>query len=187
MLTAHDKWLRHVERWKNCQECPLCTQRDKIVLAKGLVPCDVLFLGEAPGISEDTTGLPFDGPAGAKLEDIVAAVRRSVPIDFVEAYTNIVACFPAEAKLTDNHKPTADEIEACAPRLQEFIDIASPILIVAVGQLAKDRISKIRTSAEWCEIIHPSAILHMPMAQQGMAMRKCAVVVRDAIESALGA
>lgn len=186
-MTAYEKWLKHAQRWKNCQECPLCTQRDKIVLARGQVPCDVLFLGEAPGMSEDTSGLPFDGPAGDKLNDIVAAVRRSVELDFVDAYCNVVACFPAEAKMTDNHKPPQESIEACAPRLQEFIELASPILIVAVGQVADERKNKIRTSAAWCSIIHPSRILRMPLAQKEMAMRECAVIVRDAVESALGA
>lgn len=61
----------HVERWKSCQRCALGRTRDKIVLAKGRLPCDVLFVGEAPGESEDVIGLPFVGPAGRLLDEMI--------------------------------------------------------------------------------------------------------------------
>jgi DNA polymerase len=35
------------------------------------VPCDVLFIGEAPGESEDAIGIPFIGPAGHLLGRII--------------------------------------------------------------------------------------------------------------------
>jgi uracil-DNA glycosylase family 4 len=188
---AHARWLLHVERWKNCQECPLCAQRNKIVLARGVVPCDVLFLGEAPGNSEDVSGQPFDGPAGDLLEKIVDAVRRTSRVRFTEAYTNVVCCFPAEAKKTADHRPEPEEIQACSPRLQEFVEIASPRLIVCVGKVPKDWgpiVCGADSSVQWCDIVHPSHILsRMPAAQKDMAAKNCSVIIRDAVERALGA
>ena len=52
---------------------------------------DILFIGEAPGAKEDTRGLPFQGTAGEKLAELVAAA--GLPIDRVFV-TNIVKCRP---------------------------------------------------------------------------------------------
>lgn len=65
------KWSVFVERWKDCTACGLCEHRQKVVLARGSVPCDILFIGEAPGESEDCLGQPFVGPAGQLLDRIV--------------------------------------------------------------------------------------------------------------------
>lgn len=182
---AYALWQEHARRWGSCQECPLCTQRTSIVLAKGSVPCDCMFLGEAPGVSEDTSGLPFDGPAGAKLDEIVAAVRASSMVQFTEAYTNLVSCFPREAKQTKDHRPEDDEIKACSPRLQEFVALCQPRLIVAVGDTADEWgpvVAGAPQEVEWCHIVHPAAILRMPAAQKDMATRKQVAILRDAIE-----
>jgi uracil-DNA glycosylase len=49
------------------------------VLAKGKLPCDVLFVGEAPGESEDVTGTPFIGPAGRLLDEMIANAGYNRP------------------------------------------------------------------------------------------------------------
>lgn len=71
-------WQRHAEKWRDCHLCDLCSQRDRIVLAKGDVPCDLLIIGEAPGESENVTGLPFTGPAGHLLGKIVASATDGI-------------------------------------------------------------------------------------------------------------
>lgn len=180
-------WQSHLARWKECQECPLCAQRGRIVLARGDVPADVLLVGEAPGQSEDVLGLPFVGPAGKILDQIV---ERAVPAEFTKAYTNLVACFPAEAKQTENHQPTDDEIRSCQPRLREFVEIVRPRLIVTVGQLSTDWAPKATAMIElrrgdrapkWCSITHPAAILRMPLAQREMAARRAIAQLSSAI------
>lgn len=171
-------WQQHLATWRECQECGLCAQRGRIVLARGDVPADLLFVGEAPGQSEDVLGLPFVGPAGRLLDQIV---ERSVPKGTTTAYTNLVACFPAEAKQTENHQPTDDEIRSCQSRLREFVEIVRPRLIVTVGQLSTDwtpkatAMIKLRDgikAPKWCSITHPAAILRMPLAQREMAARR---------------
>lgn len=61
----------HRRKWNDCQRCRLCEGRTNVVLARGRVPCDVLFIGEAPGVSEDILNKPFVGPAGKLLDSIV--------------------------------------------------------------------------------------------------------------------
>jgi len=125
-------WEEHVDKWKDCQRCPLAQQRGNICLARGTLPAAVLFVGEAPGSSEDTLGLPFVGPAGQLLDQII---ERALPTGTSYALTNLVACYPREAKSRGDNEPERGEILECRPRLIEFVNIARPKLIVLVGNL----------------------------------------------------
>ncbi len=179
-------WLDHVTKWRDCTRCPLSEQRSNIVLARGQVPCTVLLCGEAPGASEDALGLPFVGPAGRLLDQII---ERALPADMQYALTNLVACYPANAKAEGYNEPEYGEILACKPRLQEFIRIAKPRLVVCVGALAwnyveHDAYGKVQ-GAMVMQIVHPAAILRMPLAQKGYAVQKCIVQLRNAVEDVL--
>lgn len=188
-------WTDHVERWKDCTKCPLAQQRSLICIARGQVPCDVVFIGEAPGPSEDALGLPFKGPAGNLLDQII---ERALPSDVRYALTNLVCCFPRDAKTAGDNEPEHDEILACRPRLVEFVRLAMPRLVVLVGALARRYVSgasMFRTDGrseqpewvaegrflEFCEIVHPAAILRMPLAQKNYAVQKNIVVLRRAV------
>lgn len=165
--------------------CPLGHQRDNIVLARagvvggsttgGMLPCDVLFVGEAPGASEDASGLPFWGLAGDLLQQMI---DRSLPTGTTYAMSNLVACFPREAKERGDNEPEHSEILACKPRLQEFIDLCRPKLIVTVGTLASAYVHCHYTST--VSIDHPAYILRMPMAQKQMAAQRAIVTIRNA-------
>src|SRR6266852_6184221 len=132
-------WTQHVERWKDCRRCPLWEQRTQVVLARGQIPCDLLFVGEAPGENEDLLGSPFVGPAGNLLDCII---KRSLmdhrDVWWRLGFTNLVACFPREAKVAGTNEPPDEAIMACRSRLTEFVEMAKPRLIVCVGSLARD-------------------------------------------------
>jgi uracil-DNA glycosylase len=177
-------WTDHVSKWKNCRLCPLCDQRDRIVLARGSIPADIVFVGEGPGASEDSTGLPFCGPAGRLLDQIIGG---SIPTSITYALTNLVCCFPRDAKMEGINEPAVSEILACRPRLHEFITIARPKLIVCVGQLSSQYIGDhdaygMVLGAKVVEIVHPAAILRMPASQKDMAVQRYVVKLRNAVE-----
>jgi uracil-DNA glycosylase family 4 len=171
-------WTDHVAKWKDCKQCPLCSQRDRICLARGTIPADVCLIGEAPGSSEDALGQPFVGPAGNLLDQIIA---RALPATVTYVMTNLVCCFPAEAKAEGINEPHLSEIKACRPRLVEFINICRPKLIVCVGRLAEEYVDHGDT-VRCIDITHPAAILRFPLAQKQMAAQKCIVVIRNAVE-----
>lgn len=173
-------WPQHVEKWKDCQRCPLGRQRGNICLARGTLPCDVLFVGEAPGLSEDVLGQPFVGPAGHRLNQIIEQALVLSP-GTTYALTNLVACFPREAKASGHNEPDRGEILECRPRLYEFINLATPRLVVTIGTLAEQYLPHI-TEVARVNIVHPAAILRMPLAQQHFAAQKCVVQVRTAWE-----
>ena len=179
-------WQLFVDKWKNCTLCPLHTQRSNIVLARGQIPAEVMVVGEAPGVSEDALGIPFCGPAGQLLDQII---ERAIPVSVSVVYCNLVCCFPREAKDRGENEPELSEIIACRPRLQEFIAIAKPRLIVCVGVLASDHINhdargKV-TGAAVTQIDHPAWILRMPLVQRQMATQRAIVVIKTAIRNVL--
>lgn len=183
-------YQEHKDAWKGCRECNLCQGRKSVVLARGNIPCDVLFIGEAPGESEDVLGRPFIGPAGKLLDEILERASEGLVTGTADGdeheltfcYTNLVACIPrSDGKIT---QPEEHQIRACARRLEEMIKLANPKLIVCVGKLAE---KWIKEGAEdngiaTVSITHPAAILRMHVTERGLAMQNCERDLRDAIE-----
>lgn len=174
----------HVAKWRGCQRCPLAAGRTNVTFVRGKLPCDVLFVGEAPGQSEDTVGLPFVGPAGRLLDEIVdRAFAGKTPRT---AFTNLVACFPAAAKATDDHRPPIEAINVCGPnKLRELVGLAKPRLVVCVGATAAKHIGMAvdpAGPAEIIEIVHPAFILRADGLQQGPLIRKAVTTIARALE-----
>lgn len=170
---------KHVAEWKDCQRCPLAKQRDRICLARGKIGCDILLVGEAPGDSENAIGQPFVGPAGRELDGWVEAAFDG---KYRLLMTNLVACYPREAKQAKVNEPTAAEIKACEPRLRDLIKIAKPKMIVAVGQLADKYLKKMNLGIPLTAIIHPAAVLRATVVQQGLLAQKAVVTMRSAVK-----
>lgn len=153
----------HVRDWDKCQRCELSQKRTRVVLCRGELPCDILFIGEAPGESENTLGRPFVGPAGKLLDSIVeqaiydpsvfAKARELMPglpwyafRDYYQeqtgkdfravAFTNLVGCIPREENAKKASEPDGEAITACSPRIIDLVRIGTPKLIVTVGALS---------------------------------------------------
>jgi DNA polymerase len=63
--------LNVIDRYRNCTACPLHETAHEKVFFRGCVPCEVLFIGEAPGNDEDLYGEPFIGRAGKTLDSLI--------------------------------------------------------------------------------------------------------------------
>lgn len=173
-------WRRHVVKWKDCKRCSLCEQRNKVVLARGKIPCDILFIGEAPGASEDVLGKPFIGPAGKLLDAIIQSGLRE---DLTFAMTNLVACIPKGDDGNKIGEPEKENIKACMPRLEEFVSICKPQAVVAVGKLSqKHTRCAFGCSQSIIGMIHPAAILRMDVSQKGLGIQRCVVALQDLSE-----
>jgi uracil-DNA glycosylase, family 4 len=113
----------------SCERCPrLVASRSQIVEASGPLSASILFVGEAPGATEDTEGVPFCGRSGAILDEALAAAglqRDAVRI------TNCVRCRPPE-----NRDPHVAERANCAPYLSAEIALVDPAVIVPLGRIA---------------------------------------------------
>ena len=157
------RFARHKRMFVRCTACPLHRCRSQVVFARGVIPCEVLFIGEAPGQSEDNMGFPFVGEAGHLLQSMIDEVDAE--LQFTYAFTNIVACLPTSLPenpdADDGSRPIRDplpkEAEACSDRLASFINIAKPLLIVALGRIAFKYTNVPKTVI--LPLMHPSAIL----------------------------
>lgn len=154
--TVDARWRGHQRNWKSCTRCPLAKIRTNTCLYRGSLPCELLFLGEAPGESEDLIGYPFVGPAGSLLDKMIErAVEKSEYLPPI-GITNVVACFPNIDR--EIRKPTEQEVMACRSRLEEVILLARPRLIVTLGQVAKRYLPM--NSIPIVNLTHPAAFLH---------------------------
>jgi len=110
---------------KLVKETEICKQCKNIVIGKGNLNADIMFVGEAPGRNEDEQGLPFVGAAGKNLDDLLAKVGLSLENVYV---ANILKCRPPE-----NRDPLPEEIKAHTPWLIEQIKQIKPKVICSLG------------------------------------------------------
>ena len=112
---------------KDCTSCRIgrkgTCSNDKRVISRGSLPCDILFIGEAPGPNEIAVGYPFIGRSGQLLDKIIdeSGIRQ-----FLEriAFTNCLMCYPKQPDNDGLRKPTDKELYNCKKHLKKFIRIA---------------------------------------------------------------
>jgi len=99
----------------------------------------VLIVGQAPGVREGKTGLPFSGPAGKRLFSwLTEAGFEEEEFRAVQYITTITKCYPGKGNGHGDRVPTAAERRLCAPFLARELDIVRPQLIIPVGRVAID-------------------------------------------------
>ena len=122
------EWEALEQRCLQCQACALAQTRTHVVFGMGTPQAEVLFVGEAPGATEDEQGLPFVGKAGQLLDDMLAMIG----LDRSRIYiTNSIKCRPPQ-----NRDPLNTEKEACAPFLQRQLELMQPKIIVCLGRIS---------------------------------------------------
>jgi DNA polymerase len=106
-----------------CERCPL--EAVRAVAARGPVPARLLLLSGAPRAHEERAGVAFASPAFSWLEDTLAAAGLD-PASI--HYATLTGCCPP------HQRPVrAEEIAACAPRLDIAIEAVAPEVIVLCG------------------------------------------------------
>ena len=121
-------------RWAPARQ--LGTLRESVVFSTGDPDAGLVLVGEAPGYEEERQGVPFVGPAGKKLDDILKAMGLSRDSVYI---TNIVKNRPAMARqATNNRKPTLEEMRAWLPIVKAELDVLKPHCIIALGATAAE-------------------------------------------------
>jgi uracil-DNA glycosylase family 4 len=122
------------EELGDCRRCSLCETRRNLVFGEGNPNAKLVFVGEAPGESEDIQGIPFVGRAGQLLTRIIEAMglkRKDVYI------CNILKCRPP-----GNRNPRPEEIKTCEPYLIQQLQSIQPKVICALGTFAAKTLLK---------------------------------------------
>ena len=134
-------------KWASQNTCELKKTATQAVFGDGSPDAEIVFVGEAPGKSEDQTGVPFVGAAGKFLAEMLATVglkREDVYI------TNIVKYRPP-----NNRDPEPQEKEACAPWLYEELNLIAPKLIIFLGRHSMNNyFPELRISEVHGKLIH---------------------------------
>lgn len=107
--------------------CAICPAAKRCVPGDGPVNARVFCIGEVPGQTEDSTGVPFCGQAGKEFNDnylSLAGLRRD------EVYvTNTVKCRPDM-----NRKPTPREVSSCSQHfLPDELSEVQPEVVILMG------------------------------------------------------
>ncbi len=204
-------FAEHCRRWAGGCGAEICASAYSRCYARGSIPCDVLFVGEAPGESEDSLGVPFCGPAGKLMDQMVEEAMEpwqgpggvGPGCNAVSwAFTNLVLCIPRDPSSGGKAgEPMPEDIRACGPRLAEIVAIAAPKLIICVGALSRewtrgrtlgskskryDPLGAAGYTGAVADVEHPAYILRLNVAMRGLAIQKVVVTVREAVAAMRG-
>src|ERR1700719_2158351 len=112
-----------------CERCPeLAATRKTVVFGSGNADAQLMFVGEAPGASEDEQGLPFVGRAGKLLDQLLAEIELERGDVFV---CNVLKCRPP-----GNRDPLPVEIENCHEYLLRQVELIEPSVICNLGNFS---------------------------------------------------
>ncbi len=145
--------------WLTCKRCGLHRYRRKVVLGRGPIPADLMFIGEGPGRSEDLRGEAFYGRSGRLLNaGVLLAVQLAGLSRTPTCYfTNVVGCHPCNARGGDNREPTGEEALACWPRLEQTDHAVRPKQVILLGRVAERFCKQAFPGA--IHLVHPAYIL----------------------------
>lgn len=110
-----------------CDKCHLGIFNGFVPVSGNGEGTDIMIIGEAPGGTEVTKGLPFVGKSGKLLRKYL----QQYELQDKCYITNVVKCRPP-----GNRKPRPDEVNACRGYLIREIAILKPKFIILLGATA---------------------------------------------------
>ena len=155
-------------------DCPLKATRTKLVFGAGNADADIMFVGEAPGAREDELGLPFVGPAGKLLDQLLGEIGLDRNDVFI---ANTLKCRPP-----GNRDPMPDEVQECTPHLMRQIELIEPKVICTLGNYATKLltgsprgITRVHGEPQPREVAGRNVVLY-PLFHPAAALRSTAVL-----------
>lgn len=122
------------------------------ITGDGPIPCDILFVGEAPGKTEVEEGKPFVGMAGKTFESYLNSIGLSR--DKIRI-TNTCFVRPITIKegkngrtSISNRPPKTREVEMFREVLDEEIALVNPKVIVTLGNVPLKRLTNFKSIGE---------------------------------------
>ena len=132
------------------ENCNLKNNSKNLVLGDGNVNSPIMLIGEAPGVEEDISCLPFQGDVGKLLKKMLLAINIKIESVYLSYSVNF--------RPPEDRKPSAQEIKRYSVFLKEHISIINPKIIILMGSTAMESMTGIndKISSErgnWKEII----------------------------------
>lgn len=153
-----------------CTKCDLYIGAHQAAPGSGDAQAEVMLIGEAPSYYDDRSGVPFSGPSGTFLDELLglAGLNRSQVF-----LTNVV-----KHRVPEGQTLQSQEIAACAAYLTRQIAALDPKVIVTLGRyslarfLPRAKITSIHGQARLHEgrilvaMYNPAAALHREELRQ---------------------
>ncbi|MCI4342838.1 MAG: uracil-DNA glycosylase [Thermoplasmata archaeon] len=117
-------WAGLEQEIRSCTKCPLHATRMNAVIYRGSRAPRVVFVGEAPGATEDRLGVPFVGRSGQRLD--AALAEAEIPPDDV-GILNVIKCRPPSNVFDRTAAAT------CRPYLDRQLALLDPPVLVSLG------------------------------------------------------
>jgi DNA polymerase len=132
------------------ENCNLKKNSKNLVLGDGNINGSVMFIGEAPGIEEDTSGKSFKGEIGELLNKMLLAIEIK--------RQNVYCSYAINFRPPEDRKPTSQEIKRYSVFLKEHIIIINPKIVILMGSSAMEAVTGINTKisserGKWKEVI----------------------------------
>ena len=132
------------------ENCNLKNNSKKIILGDGNINSSIMLIGEAPGETEQESGLTFQGEVGVLLNKMLLAINLKKE--------RIYSTYSINFRPPEDRKPTSQEIKRYSIFLKEHISIIDPKIVILMGSTAMEAVTGLnaRISNErgkWNEII----------------------------------
>jgi DNA polymerase len=125
MTRAEELQTLHEQFHATC-ECKLKETAIQPVFGDGNPDAKIVFIGEAPGKSEDEQGRPFIGRAGKFLSEMLESIGMKREDIYI---TNIVKYRPP-----NNRDPEEHEKHECAEWLHAELNFIQPKVVIFLGR-----------------------------------------------------
>lgn len=130
LATVREELLNHAR--KHALYSTVVATKGNIVFGRGDDSSKILFIGEAPGFTENEIGKPFVGRSGKLLEEWVKELGLTTN---EYAIMNVVPMIPLD-KEQKIRPPTPEEITYFLPYTMKMVQVINPAVIVLLGKSA---------------------------------------------------
>ena len=132
------------------ENCNLKNNSQNLVLGDGNMNSPLMLIGEAPGIEEDRSGMPFKGEIGELLNKMLLAIKIK--------RQSIYCSYAINFRPPEDRKPTSIEIKRYSVFLKEHISIINPKIVILMGSSAMEAVTAINSKisserGKWKEVI----------------------------------
>ena len=166
--------------------CNLKRLAKNTVFSDGNPKAKIMLVGDAPGRDDEYYGLPFSGPAGQFLDQMLSAIG----LDRTSVYFAHIVPWRPPGEL----RPTANVTRMCRPFIERQIELVDPDILVLVGEAAAKNLTSqteniVQLRGRWttykCNdrdmlampIFHPDYLLRAP-AQKRLAWQDLLTIKR---------
>ena len=120
-----------------CTACGLAETRLNVVFGSGDPTSKLVIVAEGPSATDEKTTVPFSGPSGNLLDDVLQA--NALTRDDIWL-TNVIKCRAAvkQGGRVKNRPPKAAEIKACSKWLDGELTLINPSVILCMGSPASN-------------------------------------------------